>query len=116
MNKRRQRDAGHAPVHVHDQADGDEPEEPFADDHVDAADDEPLEFVHIIHRPAHEVAGALPLQVAQALRLKLAVDAVAEDQHEFLRHPAQDPGVQRAQHFAEQIDDEEPGDRRCQAG
>src|SRR5205814_1338906 len=82
--------------------DGQHPHQSFADDHVDRADDERLKLVHIPHRPAHQVAGALALEVAEALRLELLIDAGAEIADEFLRDAVHEIAADRAERFAEQ--------------
>jgi len=77
---------------------------------VDAVDDERLELVHVPHRPAHQVAGALPLEVAEALALELVVDAVAEREDEPLGDAVHQVGADRAERLADRVDDEEPAE------
>ncbi len=110
---------GHAPVHGHDDEDGGGPEQAFADDDVDAVDDEGLEFIDVVHGAAHEIADALALEVAEALGLELVVDLVAQVADEFLGDAVEQPGDEGFQGFADEVDREEPGDgggQQAQAG
>ena len=50
------------------------------------------------------------LEVAEALGLELVVDAVAELEDEFLGDAVEEVGLDRSEHFADDVDHEEPDD------